>query len=92
MASPAAGPPSSFPGSSAAGGGAPPFDPRDQGGTRLNIIIWLLCSLAAIFMFLRMYCKYITHRRLWWDDYVLIGSWVSYLAPRVSVNMGLTDS
>ena len=52
------------------------FDPKDTCSTRLNIIVWFLCGLAAVFVCLRLYCKSINKRSLWWDDYVLIGSWV----------------
>jgi hypothetical protein len=38
--------------------------------------IWPLVLLAALFIWLRIYCKHRRHRGLWWDDYVLVASWV----------------
>jgi len=38
---------------------------------------WMFVTVSAIIMALRIYCKLIGSRRLWWDDYVLIASWVS---------------
>ena len=50
--------------------------PHDDLGPQLNYTIWLLTMLAAGFLGLRVYCKLIRHRGLWWDDHVLIVSWV----------------
>lgn len=50
--------------------------PHDDFGPQLNYAIWSLTILAAGFMGLRIYCKFLRHRGLWWDDYVLILSWV----------------
>jgi hypothetical protein len=46
-------------------------------GPHINFTIWLLTALSAVFLALRVYCKFLRHRGLWWDDYVLIASWVS---------------
>jgi hypothetical protein len=51
--------------------------PHDDLGPTLLAVSWVLLSLASIFLGLRVYCKIISSRRLWWDDYVLIGSFVS---------------
>ena len=51
--------------------------PHDNAGPRLLSSIWPLLGLAALFLGLRIYCKVSRHNRLWWDDYVLIASWVS---------------
>ncbi|KAK3386666.1 hypothetical protein B0H63DRAFT_139492 [Podospora didyma] len=48
-------------------------------GTEANIVAWTLLVFAAGFLSLRVYCKYIGHRGLWWDDYILILSWVTHL-------------
>ncbi len=50
--------------------------PRDTKGTKVNIVCWLLAALSAVFLVLRLFCKFKTHRGLWWDDHVLIVSWV----------------
>lgn len=51
--------------------------PHDDLGPLLNTVFWTLTSLAFVFMTLRLYCKYLRGRRLWWDDYVLIASWIA---------------
>ena len=50
--------------------------PHDDLGPQLNLVFWLLTGLAFGFLSLRIYCKYLRGRRLWWDDYLLIASWV----------------
>lgn len=39
--------------------------------------IWTLFATSTIFLTLRIYCKIWRSRGLWWDDLVLIISWVS---------------
>lgn len=51
--------------------------PHEDLGLQLNLVFWLLTSLATVFLALRLYCKFHRGRRLWWDDYFLIASWVS---------------
>lgn len=46
-------------------------------GPHLNRTIWILTTLSALFLGLRLYCKHWRCRSLWWDDYVLVASWVS---------------
>lgn len=50
--------------------------PHDDLGTRLNTVFWILTSLSFVFLALRLYCKFRRGRRLWWDDHLLIASWV----------------
>lgn len=45
-------------------------------GPQLNLIFWLLTGLAFVFLVLRLYCKFHRGRKLWWDDHLLIASWV----------------
>lgn len=54
-----------------AGGSAP-----ENQGPKVNIVCWVLVSLSAAFIALRVFCKFKTHRGLWWDDHILIVSWV----------------
>lgn len=49
---------------------------HESEGARLNLTCWLLVGLSATFMSLRLYCKWLRRRKLWWDDYVLISAWV----------------
>ncbi|KAK0612021.1 hypothetical protein B0T14DRAFT_439154 [Immersiella caudata] len=61
-------------------------------GPQVNFVIWLLTALSAAFLALRVYCKFLRHRGLWWDDYVLIASWISLVMSdsfvSVAINMG----
>src|SRR3569833_749918 len=50
--------------------------PHDNAATRLNVSIRFLVGLAAIFLCLRVYCKFLRMRKLWWDDAILIASFV----------------
>lgn len=47
----------------------------------VNAGIWSLCAGTTALLGLRIWCK--IHRRhgLWWDDYILIASWVSSTSP-----------
>ncbi|KAK4444825.1 hypothetical protein QBC34DRAFT_498002 [Podospora aff. communis PSN243] len=51
--------------------------PHDDRGPALVATSWSLTCLAAIFLGLRVYCKMIRHRFLWWDDWILIAAWVT---------------
>ncbi|KAK0610890.1 hypothetical protein B0T14DRAFT_570819 [Immersiella caudata] len=45
-------------------------------GPRLNALMWLMVSVAALFLFTRLYLKKCQMRGLWWDDYILLAAWV----------------
>lgn len=51
--------------------------PHDDAGPTLLTVSWLLTGLASVFLGLRIYCKFVGHRALYWDDWVLCGAWVS---------------
>ena len=48
----------------------------DNKGPKVNTVCWLVTAMAATFLGLRLFCKFNTHRGLWWDDHVLIVAWV----------------
>lgn len=48
---------------------------EDQ-GPKILISTWILLGLSSAFLLARLYCKWRAHRGLWWDDNVLIASWV----------------
>jgi len=54
--------------------------PHDDAGPVIITVLWVLVSISAISLALRVYCKRKTHRGLWWDDYILLGSWVGSLS------------
>ncbi len=55
--------------------------PHDDYGPQLNAIIGLMLVLSAAFVFTRTYLKVQQHRKLWWDDYVLLFAWVTAPVP-----------
>lgn len=54
--------------------------PHGDLGPALVGVIWALTALASAFLGLRIYCKLSRKRRIWWDDAILIASFVSRLA------------
>jgi hypothetical protein len=50
--------------------------PHDNAGSHLNASIWVMIGISTLFLSLRIYCKFLRHRGLWWDDYVLIAAWM----------------
>jgi len=56
------------------------IDPKVDYGPQLNIIVWLLISVSALFLFTRLYLKACQNRGLWWDDYVLLAAWLTQAA------------
>ncbi|KAK0625472.1 hypothetical protein B0T17DRAFT_508459 [Bombardia bombarda] len=59
-------------------------------GPQINFTIWLLTALSAAFLALRVYCKFLRHRGLWWDDHVLIGSWLSLVLSNAFISVSVT--
>lgn len=49
-------------------------------GPQLTALEWLLASLSGLFLFTRLYLKTIQKRGLWWDDWILLASWVALTA------------
>lgn len=47
-----------------------------KAGYQLNAVNWPLVAVSALFLSLRIFLKLRQRRSLWWDDYVLIISWV----------------
>jgi len=44
----------------------------------VNIGLWILFAGATIFLGLRLWCKFTRRTGLWYDDYILMLSWVSF--------------
>lgn len=60
------------------------YDPSlPNNGPKVNTAVWCLFAFATIFLGLRVYCKFRRNRGLWWDDYVLIASWVSLFSAAI---------
>jgi hypothetical protein len=50
-------------------------------GPLLIGVSWVLVIVSCIFLSLRIYCKHVRSRGLWWDDGFLISAWV---CPNIS--------
>lgn len=50
-------------------------------GPRLTATTWSLTACAALFLGMRLLSKLWRSRSVWWDDYVLIASWVCSCHP-----------
>jgi hypothetical protein len=47
----------------------------------LNLGLWMLFAGATLLLLLRVWVKITRRHGLWWDDYILITSWVSTTCP-----------
>ncbi|KAI1486420.1 hypothetical protein F5X96DRAFT_234564 [Biscogniauxia mediterranea] len=56
---------------------------------RTNASIWVLITLATIFLGLRVFCKFRRRKGLWWDDWVLFPSWLVLLAAGILITISL---
>lgn len=50
-------------------------------GPLMRIVCWTLVGVSGLFLSLRLYCKFLKNRGLWWDDHVLIMAWVRLKPP-----------
>lgn len=65
-----------------------PPQPHDDYGPQINLTLWSLSAVAAIWLVVRVYCKLARRRGLWWDDHVLLASWVRTSPNRRSACVG----
>lgn len=49
---------------------------QESRGPEVDIALWSLTAASSLFLTLRIYCKSYKHKDLWWDDWILILSWV----------------
>src|SRR5688500_10473748 len=78
-------------------GGPPPLTPEqfaalphDSLGPKLNAVIWTLTGVSAIFLALRLYCRAVIAKVLWWDDWLLVAAWVAIFAECIVVSITVT--
>ncbi|TLS22299.1 uncharacterized protein PpBr36_09870 [Pyricularia pennisetigena] len=64
--------------------------PHEDFGPQVNYAIWMLTALSAVFLALRVYCKFLRHKGLWWDDHVLIVSWISLVAQTALISFNVS--
>ncbi|XDG08484.1 hypothetical protein ABKA04_008099 [Annulohypoxylon sp. FPYF3050] len=58
-------------------------------GPNLMVGLWLCCSLACVFLSLRLYAKFKRHVSLQHDDYLLIVSWIVQLVCNILVSINV---
>ncbi|KAI1267969.1 hypothetical protein F5Y18DRAFT_275663 [Xylariaceae sp. FL1019] len=63
--------------------------PQDDFGPQIETCTWALATLALFWLGLRVYCKTRKHRGLWWDDYVLIASWICVVAANAATGVAI---
>ncbi|PSN68609.1 hypothetical protein BS50DRAFT_599165 [Corynespora cassiicola Philippines] len=51
-------------------------------------VTWWLCFFSGAFLALRIYAKLSRRHELWWDDHILIVSWILLLAESIVTHMG----
>jgi hypothetical protein len=49
-------------------------------GPQLNVLVWMLTSVSGLFLLARLYLKTCQNRGLWWDDWILLASWIALIA------------
>ncbi|CAN8097803.1 unnamed protein product [Discula destructiva] len=49
-------------------------------GPMVMAVCWTMTGVAAIFLGLRLYVKLTAHRKLYWDDFLLVASWLALVA------------
>ncbi|KAI1204556.1 uncharacterized protein F4807DRAFT_454604 [Annulohypoxylon truncatum] len=52
-------------------------------GHWIDTVVWILIGFATAFLGLRVFCKLKRSKGLWWDDWVLIASWLVLLVSGV---------
>jgi len=52
------------------------YNGEDQ-SAEINLAVWALVSVSALFLFARLWCRQ-RFAQMWWDDLVLTVSWVGY--------------
>ncbi|KAK6088636.1 hypothetical protein SCUP234_00516 [Seiridium cupressi] len=58
-------------------------------GPEVLAVSWTLPVLSLIFLVLRLYCKFMRHRGLWWDDHVLTASWIASLVCSIILTVNV---
>lgn len=58
-------------------------------GPMLLVVCWSMTAVAALFLAARLYVKLTTHKRLWWDDHLLVASWFMLVAFSATTTCGI---
>jgi hypothetical protein len=54
--------------------------------TTVNVSIWVMFAISSIFLTLRLYCRAIRTKALWWDDYLLVAGWMFLLISTAMIS------
>ncbi|KAG7294608.1 hypothetical protein NEMBOFW57_004684 [Staphylotrichum longicolle] len=54
--------------------------PHDNAGPKLNAVFWTLSAISGLFVLARFCAKRLRRRAYWWDDWLLVASWIVNLA------------
>lgn len=57
--------------------------PHETMGPTILVSTWVLTAIATIFLTLRLYCKISINRRIWWDDSILLASYLCLLIQAI---------
>ncbi|KAK5653008.1 hypothetical protein OQA88_9294 [Cercophora sp. LCS_1] len=72
--------------------GGPALFSHEAAGQKASGVAWALLALSAAFLGLRLHTKYAGQRGFWWDDKLLVASWIIHLTAcillSVMVSMG----
>ncbi|CAI6333752.1 unnamed protein product [Periconia digitata] len=63
---------------------------HEDNGPLMTSVTWVLCALAGIFLGLRLYAKCSRRHPLWWDDYILIFSWIILLIEAIATQIAIS--
>lgn len=61
--------------------------PHDSLGPKLNAIIWSLTAISAVFLALRLYCRAVVSKVLWWDDWLLLAAWLAIFGGSIIISI-----
>ncbi|KAI1866324.1 uncharacterized protein JN550_007712 [Neoarthrinium moseri] len=53
-------------------------------------VCWMLVALALVFLATRLYAKFSARRGMWWDDHVLLASWLMLVAYVITTTLSVT--
>jgi hypothetical protein len=61
---------------------------RNPRGVTIIAVLWSMIVVSLIVLVLRLYSKIARTRHVWWDDYFIIGAWVSPGFPLATLVAG----
>ncbi|KAJ1299624.1 hypothetical protein OPQ81_011974 [Rhizoctonia solani] len=58
-------------------------------GSMILAVCWAMTAVAALFLGARLFTKVTTHKRLWWDDWLLVASFLMLVAFSSTTTYGV---